>query len=141
MRWLLLAGSAAVVATLWLPGQAAQPAPRPTADDPITFAQYRDWRNDFIARRRGEIADQLATGGLTAERKARLQQTKAYYDGLAALPAADRNRLFRQRFDQIDTDHDGTMDRAERTAWHDKRRALYRNTPGARQPAGAAATQ
>jgi hypothetical protein len=38
---------------------------------------------------------------------------------------ADRDRRFRERFDQIDANHDGIIDRDERTAWHDKQRAFY----------------
>lgn len=132
MRWMVLAASAAVAAALWLPSQAAQPAAAGAAagDAPITFAQYRDWRNDFTARRREELASQLKDAGLPAERKARLERAKAYYDGLAGLSESERDRRYRERFDRIDTDHDGTMDAAERAAWHDKRRALYR-TAGA----------
>ena len=140
MRWMVLAASAAVAAALWLPSQAAQPAAPSTAagDAPITFAQYRDWRNNFLARRRDELAGTLAAGGLSDERKARLERAKAYYDGLAGLSESARDRRYRERFDRIDTDHDGTMDAAERAAWRDKRRALYR-TAGAARPPGAAA--
>ena len=138
MRWLLLVVAAVIAATSWLPGEAAQPAA--TAGNPtkITFEQYRDWRNDFTARRRGELAAQLAKNDLRAAQKARLVQVKAYYDWLAGLSEPDRDRRYRQRFDQIDTDHDGTMDRVERAAWRDKRRALYRNYRVAQAPAEAA---
>lgn len=137
MRWTLLAMSAAIAATLWLPGEAAQPASAAN-DDKITFEQYRDWRNAFIERRRSELAMQLSAPGLAAARKARLEQVKAYYDWLAGLSEADRNRRFRERFDQIDTDRDGTIDAAERAAWRDKQRAFYRRT-GAAPPARPAA--
>jgi hypothetical protein len=147
MRWILLALSVSIAGGLWLPGQAAEPAAAapPTAqnsmassaaDDTITFAQYRDWRNDFIARRRDELASQLAAPDLPAARKARLQQAKAYYDWLAGLSDSERDRRFRERFDQIDHDHNGVIDRAERTAWHDKQAALYHRSVG---PQAAAA--
>jgi hypothetical protein len=138
MRWAFLVAIGAIAATLWLPGEAAQPAPpavaRTAADDPmITFEQYRDWRNNYAARRRRELAAQLAAGDLPADRKARIEQVKAYYDRQAGLSDAERDRLYRERFDRIDTDHDGTIDRVERTAWRDKRRALYRGD-GAAKP-------
>lgn len=144
MRWMLLIAVAAIAATFWLPGEAAQPAATATAgataagnDANITFAQYRDWRNDFTARRRSALAAQLSQRDLPAAQKTRLTQVKAYYGWLAGLSEADRDRRYRLRFDQIDTDHDGTMDRAERAAWHDKRRALYRNDRVAQAPTAA----
>ena len=141
MRWSLLAASAAIAATLWLPGEAAQPTASATAaGDPITFEQYRDWRLNFIERRQSELARQLAAADLSAPQTARIEQVKAYYDWLAGLPAADRDRRFRERFDRIDANHDGTIDQAERAAWHDKQRAFYRRDRTAPpQPAEAAA--
>jgi len=130
MRWTLLAACMAVVAGLWLPGEAAQPAPAATAEtsagDPITFEQYRDWRLNFIERRRSELAIRLAAADLPERQKARLQQVKAYYDWLAGLSEAERDRNFRERFDRIDANHDGRIDAAERAAWHDKQRTFYR---------------
>ena len=144
MRWMLLVAAAAIAATLWLPGEAAQPAPvaaTPAADETlITFEQYREWRNNFAERRRRALAAQLAAGDVPADRKARIEQVKAYYDHLSGLSEAERDRGYRERFDRIDTDHDGTIDRAERTAWRDKRRALYRGDGAAQQlPATSAA--
>ena len=151
MRWTLLAASAAIAATLWLPGEAAQPAASApetataaaTAtsggdSDAITFAQYRDWRLHFNERRRSELAVELSATDLPAREKDRLEQIKGYYDRLAGLPAADRDRRFRERFDRIDTDHDGQIDARERAAWRVKERAFYRHAAAARQPAGAA---
>ncbi len=138
MRWTLLAASAAIAATLWLPGEAAQPAAPAAAGDAISFEQYRDWRNNFIERRQGELAVQLSASDLPARQKARLEQVKAYYDWLAGLPDSDRNRRFRERFDRIDSDRDGQIDQAERAAWRDKQRAFYRRDAAPRQPATAA---
>jgi hypothetical protein len=143
MRWTLLAAVAAIAATLWLPGEAAQPAAAAAAtagaDDPISFEQYRDWRLNFNERRRDELAAQLSATDLPAGQKARLEQVKAYYDRLADLPEADRDRRFRERFDRIDTNHDGTIDAAERAAWRDKQRAFYHRDAATRRPAEAAA--
>jgi hypothetical protein len=145
MRWTLLAASAAIAATLWLPGEAAQPA-APTASaaakgtaETITFEQYRDWRLNFNERRRGELTLQLAATDLPAPRKIRLEQVKAYYDWLAGLPETDRDRRFRGRFDRIDTDHNGQIDLGERAAWREKRRAFYRHDAAPRPTAEAAA--
>ncbi|HTV87530.1 MAG TPA: EF-hand domain-containing protein [Stellaceae bacterium] len=140
MRWMLFAMSAAVAASLWLPGEAAQPAPAVASGANITFAQYRGWRDAFTARRRDELARQLATAELPAARKTRLEQVKAYYDWLAGLPAAERDRRYRARFDEIDTDHDGTIDPAERAAWRAKQRALYHRA-AAPAPAAVSASR
>ena len=140
MRWTLLAACMAVVAGLWLPGEAAQPAPvaaQTNAGDTITFEQYRDWRLNFLERRRSELAIQLAGTELPESRKARLQQVKAYYDWLAGLPEAERDHSFRERFDRIDANHDGTIDAAERAAWRDKQRAFYRRDRVRPAPAAA----
>jgi hypothetical protein len=142
MRWTLIAASAAIAATVWLPGEAAQPsapaAATAGADDPITFEQYRDWRLNFNERRRSELAVQLSASDLPAGQKTRLEQIKAYYDRLAGLPATDRDRRFRERFDRIDANHDGQIDPGERAAWRDKQRAFYRHDATMRQPAEAA---
>jgi hypothetical protein len=147
MKWMLLAASAVVAAGLWLPGQAAQPTAQPgapiesqpaapsAADDPITFDQYREWRLRYIERRQTQLAVQLAAADLQPRQRARLEQVKAYYDWLAGLPAADRDRRFRERFDQIDANHDGTIDPGERAAWRDKQRAFYGRGRGAAEPA------
>jgi len=139
MRWILLAASAAIAATLWLPGEAAQPtAPAATAGDKITFEQYRDWRLAFIERRQGELSRQLEAGDLPAQQKARLEQVKAYYDWLGGMPETDRDRRFHERFDRIDANHDGQIDQAERAAWRDKQRAFYHRDRTTQQPAEAA---
>jgi hypothetical protein len=135
MRWMLFAASAAVVAGLALPGDAAQPPPA-AGDDKITFEQYRDWRNDFIERRQSQLAIELAAPALPAERKARLTQVKAYYDWLAGLPAAERDRRYRERFGRIDANHDGIIDAAERAAWRDRERAFYNRGAGGPRPNG-----
>ena len=149
MKWMLLAASAVVAAGLWLAGQAAQPtaqsaapvesppAAPPAADDPITFEQYREWRLRYIERRQTQLAVQLAAADLQPRQRARLEQVKAYYDWLAGLPAADRDRRFRERFDQIDANRDGTIDPGERAAWRDKQRAFYGRGRGAAEPAAA----
>ena len=148
MRWTFLAASAAIAATLWLPGEAAQPAApaaatitAPEADAPITFEQYRDWRLNFNERRRSELAVQLSATDLTTGQKARLEGIKAYYDRLAALPAAERDSLFRARFDQIDTDHDGQIDQAERAAWRERQHAIYSRDRTVAQRPAAGVTQ
>jgi hypothetical protein len=120
-----------------LPGQAAQPAPTTPAAETISFEQYRDWRNNFIERRRDEIAAQLAAADLSPERKARLERSKSYYEWFAGLSEAERNRRYRERFARIDTDHDGTIDAAERSAWRDKQRAFYHRDRPASRPASA----
>jgi hypothetical protein len=138
MRWMLLAASAAVAASLWLPGEAAQPpaaAGVGAGPDKITFAQYRDWRLAWNARRSRQIASELARPDLPAARRDRLSQVKSYYDWLAGLAAADRDGRFRARFERIDSDHDGTIDRAERAAWRAERRLLYRRSGAVRATA------
>ena len=145
MKWMLLAAATVIAAGLSLPGQAAQPATPnetqaaalPGADDPITFAQYREWRLRFIERRQTQLTAQLAAADLQPRQRARLEQAKAYYDWFAGLPEADRDRRFRARFDQIDANHDGTIDHTERAAWHDKQSAFYGRGRGAAEPAAA----
>lgn len=107
------------------PVQAATAASETAAADTITFDQYRDWRLHFIEERQLQIAAELAQKDLTAGRRAALERQKAYYDFFAAMAPAERDRRFRERFDEIDTNHDGIIDRTERTVWHDKQRAFY----------------
>jgi hypothetical protein len=145
MKWTLVAASAVIAAGLWLPGYAAQPA-APTepqaalpanSDDPITFEQYREWRVQFIERRQTQLTAQLAAADLPPRQRTRLEQVKAYYDWFAGLPEADRDRRFRERFDRIDANHDGKIDHAERTAWHDKQSAFYGRNRATAEPAAA----
>jgi hypothetical protein len=100
-------------------------APASTDPDTITFDQYRDWRVHFIEERQIQIAAELAQKDLSADRRAGLERQKAYYDFFAAMPAAERDRRFRERFDEIDSNHDGIIDHDERAAWHEKQRAFY----------------
>jgi hypothetical protein len=115
-----------LVAACYLPAQAA---PNGTADttsaETINFEQYRDWRMHFIEERQIQISAELAAKDLTAQRRTALERQKAYYDFFAAMPAAERDRLFRERFDEIDANHDGIIDHDERAAWHEKQRAFY----------------
>jgi hypothetical protein len=107
-------------------GAAAKATAPQVAPQPITFAEYRDFRLRDIAQRRARLAQALAAPDLSPADKQSLEARKAYYDHLAAMPAAERDRLFRARFDQIDTDHDGTIDDNERAAWREKQREQYR---------------
>lgn len=120
-----VAAAAAVLAAMCSPPSKAAPAASDAAADTITFDQYRDWRVHFIEERQVQIAAQLAEKNLTDARRTALERQKTYYDDFAAMSAADRDRLFRARFDEIDTNHDGIIDHNERTAWHDKQRSFY----------------
>jgi hypothetical protein len=136
-RFALAATAALFAAASFLPAEAeAAPAPQAAADT-ITFEQYRDWRLNFIEQRQTQIAAELTEKGLSAERRAALERQKAYYDFFAAMPAAERDRRFRERFDQIDVNHDGVIDPAERAAWHEKQRAFYDRSGTYRRDAAA----
>lgn len=124
-RYAFAAAAGILAAACYLPAQAAPAATDSAASDTITFDQYRDWRMHFIEERQVQIAAELAAKNLADSRRAGLERQKAYYDYYASMPAADRDRLFRARFDEIDANHDGVIDHAERTAWHDKQRAFY----------------
>jgi len=161
-RWTLTtAASALVAAALWhlpaiaqhaakpqAPASAAAavasdtptarpPAAQPAAPPLITFDEYRDFRMQNIGQRQESLAERLAAPNLTAADKADLERRKAYYDRLAAMPAEERDAMFRARFDQIDTDHDGTIDTQERAAWREKQRDHYRQMAAERLPATA----
>ncbi|MGH7060990.1 MAG: hypothetical protein ACREFH_11420 [Stellaceae bacterium] len=111
-------------------------APKPVAPLPITFAEYRDFRLQAMARRQAQLARQLAAPDLSAVQKATLEGKKAYYDRIAAMSADDRDKLYRARFGQIDTDHDGTIDEAERASWREKQHAYYAQLAAGRAGAG-----
>ena len=132
-RWTITAAAAALIMASWwhLPA-AAQRAPQPAASEAISFDQYRDFRVRDLAQRRARLMQQLAAPGLSEAEKANLEQRKAYYDQLAAMPAEERDRLYRQRFDEIDANHDGKLDPQERAAWREKQRESYRQQAAAR---------
>src|SRR5277367_3243515 len=154
-RWTLAAAASALLAAaLWHlpaiaqrvaapaaapPAAAATTAATPPAAAPqvITFDEYRDFRMQNIGQRQERLTEQLAAPNLSAAEKASLEQRKAYYDQLAAMPADKRDAIFRARFDQIDTNHDGTIDAQERAAWRDKQREHYRQAAAERHPAVA----
>ncbi len=160
-RWTLIAAGAALFgAVLWhlpataqrtVPAQNAaptltqtaspklavnQPLPQAVAPQLITFDEYREFRLNDIAERRARLTRALAAPNLSATEKTSLEGRKAYYDRLAAMPADQRDRMFRTRFDQIDTNHDGMLDDAERTAWRQKQRERYHEL-AADRPAGS----
>jgi hypothetical protein len=157
-RWTLIAAASALfAAALWhLPATAQRTTPMqptgsapsqtaseadiqslrpPVAPQSITFEEYRDFRMRDIAERRARLARALTAPDLSATQKANLEARKAYYDRLATLPAAERDRLFRARFNQIDTNHDGMLDEAERAAWRAKQREHYHELTVEPQPA------
>ena len=104
----------------------------------ITFEEYRNWRLAAMERRRSEIEVQLSAADLPERRKARLEDTRAYYNWLAGLSEAERDRRFRERFDRIDANHDGVLDPGERAAWREQQRAYYGGGRRADGPRGGA---
>jgi len=137
--WTLAAAAAALVTAAWwhLPAAAQRAAPQAAASELITFEQYRDFRLNDLAQRQARLARQLADPGLTVSEKASLESRKDYYDQLAAMPEAERDALYRERFDQIDTNHDGKLDLQERAAWREKQRENYRQQTAERaRPTG-----
>jgi hypothetical protein len=132
-RWMFAAASVTLIVALWghLPA-VAQRASQPAAGEPITFEQYCDFRRHDVAQRQARLAQQLAVPGLTGTEKASLERRKAHYDQLAAMPAEEGDKLYRQRFDEIDTNHDGKLDTQERAAWREKQRENYRQQAAAR---------
>ena len=126
--WMIVAVAAALAATAWWqwPAAAQRAAEPANADQTITFEQYREFRLHDLQQRQTRLARQLATPGLSALERANIERRKAYYDQIAAMPDEERDQLFRERFDQIDIDHDGKLDPQERAAWRDKQREYYR---------------
>jgi hypothetical protein len=102
---------------------AAQRAP--VANEVITFEQYRDFRIHDLTQRRARLAQQLAAPSLSAAEKKRLERRKADYDRLAAMPAEQGDQHFRERFDEIDANHDGKLDPEELAVWREKQRKYY----------------
>ena len=129
IKWTLPAAAAVLVAAAWLHWPAAaQRASQPeaAATDTITFEEYRNFRARDLRQRQARLARQLADPGLSAAEKASIERRKAYYDRVAAMPAEERDQLYRERFDQIDSNHDGKLDPEERAAWREKQREYYR---------------
>lgn len=127
-RWTIPAAAILLAAAWWhwpAAAQRASEAPA-AAGETITFDQYRDFRARDLEQRQARLARQLAAPGLSAAQKASLERRKAYYDRLAAMPAEERDQFYRERFDQIDTNHDGKLDLDERAVWREKQREYYR---------------
>ena len=126
-RWMVLSAAAAfAIAAGWHLPAVVQRAPQPAASEVITFEQYRDFRLHDLAQRQARLTKQLAAPDLSAAERGSLERRKAYYDQLAAMPAEERDQLYRERFDQIDVNHDGKLDPEERAAWREKQRQSYR---------------
>ena len=91
------------------------------------FEQYRDWRLSSSSGATASSTMQLAAADLPARAQGPARtQPKAYYDWLAGLPEAERERRFRERFDRIDANHDG-IDRPRRARrLARQQRAFYR---------------
>ena len=143
--WTLAAAIAALVTAVWwhLPAAAQRAATLPRQHDPprakrspssnTAISDCAIWRS---AKRgwRGNCRPPV----VTAAEKTSIERRKAYYDQLAAMPEAERDAVYRERFDEIDTNHDGTLDVQERAAWREKQRETYRQQAAGRtQPAGA----
>ena len=126
--WTIATAVTALAAAAWwhFPASAQRAAPQPAASESISFEQYRDFRLHDLAQRQARLARQLAAPGLSDAEKTSLERRKAYYDQRAAMPAEERDRLYRERFDEIDTDHDGKLNAPERASWREKQRENYR---------------
>jgi hypothetical protein len=137
--WTFAAAAAALIIAAWwhLPA-AAQRTAQPAASESITFEQYRDFRLHDLAQRQARLARELAAPGLSPAERASLERRKAYYDQLAAMPAEERDQLYRERFDEIDANHDGKLDAQERAAWREKQRETYRQQAAERARAADA---
>jgi hypothetical protein len=137
--WTFAAAAAALIIAAWwhLPA-AAQRTAQPAASESITFEQYRDFRLHDLAQRQARLARELAAPGLSPAERASLERRKAYYDQLAAMPAEERDQLYRERFDEIDANHDGKLDAQERAAWREKQRETYRQQAAERARAAEA---
>src|SRR5260370_39311473 len=98
----------------------------------IGFEQYRAFRIRDLTQGQARLGRQLAAPGLSAAAKTSLDRRRAYYDQLAAMPTEERDQLFHERFDEIDTNHDGKLDPQERVASREKRRAHQRQQTAAR---------
>jgi hypothetical protein len=131
-RLMLLSAAAALAIAAWwhLPAVAQRAAP-PAASEAITFEQYRDFRLHDLAQRHARLTKQLAAPDLSAAERGSLERRMAYYDQLAAVPAEERDQLYRERFDQIDANHDGKLDPEERAAWREKQRQQAAERSGA----------
>lgn len=128
IKWTLPAAAVVLAAAWWHWPASAQRVSQPTAaaGEMITFDQYRDFRARDLQQRRSRLARQLAAPGLSPAEKTSIERRKAYYDRLAAMAAEERDQFYRERFDQIDTNHDGKLDLEERAAWREKQREFYR---------------
>jgi hypothetical protein len=132
---LLSAAAALAIAAWWHWPAVAQRAAQPAASETITFDQYRDFRLHDLAQRQARLTKQLAAPDLSAGEKGSLERRKSYYDQLAAMSAEERDLLYRERFDQIDVNHDGKIDPEERAAWREKQREFYRQQAAERPAA------
>src|SRR5262245_34619893 len=111
--WILFAAAAAIIgAAAWWhwPARAQGASQAAVAGEVITFEQYREFRVHDLQQRQERLARQLTAPALPAAEKASLERRKAYYDQLAAMPAEERDQIYRERFDQIDANHDGQLD-------------------------------
>jgi len=82
MKWTLPAAAAVLLAAAWShwPAAAQRAAQPATAEEAITFEQYRDFRTRDLQQRQARLARQLAAPGLSAAEKASIERRKAYYD-------------------------------------------------------------
>jgi len=130
------AAAALLAGAWWQWPAAAQRAPEPAAsDEVISFDQYREFRLHDLQQRQARLARQLAAPGLSAAEKSSLERRKAYYNRLAVMPAEELDQLYRERFDQIDVNHDGKLDPEERAVWRGKQREYYRQRAAERAAA------
>ena len=97
-------------------GRATPHAPA-AADEGITFEQYRGARIQDLRQRQARLEQKLTESALSTAETRRVERQKAYYDRLASMPVEERDRRLRQRFDELDTNHDGNLD-VEEVASH-----------------------
>ena len=142
-RWMLVVVAAAVVllAAAWwhwpAVAQRSPDRPRRRRDDHLRAIPRLPHSRSAAAPSAARAAAGRARSCRRRE-KASLERRKAYYDQLAAMPAEERDQLYRERFDQIDANHDGELDPEERAAWREKQREHYRQQSAERAALGRA---
>jgi hypothetical protein len=104
----------------------AQTAPPSPSGQGVSFDQFKAQRLQQLQRAQARLAQHLGSPDLPADQRQRLEHRQAQLANVAALPPEQQDAVLHRRFDRIDANHDGVIDRGERQAFRQQHRERAR---------------
>ena len=118
--------AAAVIALLFstqsVPAQTALPPAGAAPGQSVGFDQFKAQQLQQLQRAQARLTQQLGSPSLSPDQQQRLARRQAQLAKFAALPPDQQDQVLHRRFDRMDANRDGMIDRAELQAFRQQQR-------------------